>query len=98
MSYPYLEPIGSFKDGLRLVARDEDLVEMCSWVLRFKLIEFYAKKRDRESIIHMFKSQSYVKKSEVKSLVVIEEIEEPIVEHVVRRNRRGKKIVKPLFT
>lgn len=72
--YAYLEPMGSFKDRLWLVARDEDLVQMCSWVPRFKVIEFYAEKRDVESIIE---SQPYMKRPVVKSSMMIEKIEEP---------------------
>lgn len=46
---------------------------MCGWVLRFKVIEFYDEKSDFESIINILKTELYMKKPKVKSLVVIEE-------------------------
>lgn len=62
MLYTYLESLGTCKDDLRLVSSDEDLFEICSWVLRFKVILFYADRRGVESLISILKNQLYMKK------------------------------------
>lgn len=59
MFYACLKLVRTFKDGLSLVARDEDLVEMCRWVTRFKVTEFYTIKREAKSIYLSKKFKCY---------------------------------------
>lgn len=53
--YCYLEPTGDFKTGLRLVTCDNDILSMCSWVPRLKVIEFYAERRKEKKLLKFLK-------------------------------------------
>lgn len=81
MLYSYLEPMGDFKTGLRLVVRDEDILCMCEWVPRFKVIEFYYEDREKKEIIQILKNQPYMELEPKKSFVVIEQLDDDNSDH-----------------
>lgn len=85
MLYCYLEPIRDYKIGLRLMARDSDILSMCEWVPRFKVIVFYYENRAKEEVIKILKSQLYMKLEPVKSSVVIEQLDDETPSYPIRK-------------